>query len=291
MNGQFDPYGQWLQIPAARRPPSYYDLVGVPDGETDGERMDDAAMERIERVRTRALGRYGEHVTQLLNELAEALDCLIDPCRRNAYDRDKLHRAVDRWLESGRKPSDFYELVDAPRFAPGRGHLVDTVRAARQHLETRAADDGAGSHARELLAELENAETALSGPSAFQHYHRPILAHLYNDYVRHHGIDRKLWDLRRLRAWLEDDKRVHPDRAQAIVFGMCEPKIEAWDQLLAELFPASGRADIPRREARRAALREEGPHESTRSDAAGRTRRKPPRLPRVYAEHEVAGES
>jgi len=182
MNGQFDPYGQWLKIPAARRPPSYY------------------------------------------------------------------------------------EMVDAPRFAPGRGHLVDAVRAARQYLEARAADAGpAGPHVQELLAELEDAETALSGPSAFQHYHRPILAQLDNDYVRHHGNDNTLWDLRRLRRWLEDEKRVHPDRAQAIVFGMCEPKIEAWDQLLAELFPTSGRADIQRRESQLAGLREEGPDESTRS--------------------------
>ncbi|HUT88809.1 MAG TPA: hypothetical protein VMY37_04895 [Thermoguttaceae bacterium] len=292
MNGQFDPYGQWLKIPAARRPPSYYDLVGVPDDETDRERIDDAAMERIERVRTRALGQHVEHVTQLLNELAEALDCLIDPGQRNAYDRDKLYRVVDRWLESGRKPSDFYELVDAPRFAPGRGHLVGAVRSAKQHLEARAVDAGpAGPHAQELLGELEDAETALSGPSAFQHYHRPILAQLYNDYVRRHGNDNTLWDLRRLRQWLEDEKRVHPDRAQAIVFGMCEPKIEAWDQLLAELFPTSGRADIQRRESQLAGLREEGPDESTRSGAAGRIRRKPPRLPRVYAEHEVADES
>ena len=68
-------------------------------------------------------------------------------------------------------------------------------------------------------------------------------------------------------------------------------KIPAWDQLLAELFPTSGRADLQRREPQLARLREEGPDEPTRSGAAGRTRRKPPRLPRVYAEHEVADES
>ncbi len=287
MNRQLDPYRQWLKIPVERRPPSYYDLVGVPDDETDRARIDDAAMDRIEQVRTRALGQYAAEVTQLLNELSQALDCLVDPDQREAYDRLRLRRVVDRWLESGRKPADFYELVDAHRFAPGRGHLVDTVRAAKEHLATCAPDDGTAAPAERLIAELDEAETALSGPSAFQQYHRPILAQLHNDYVRDHGNDSTLWDLGRLRAWLETERRVHPDRAEAIAFGLCEPQIEARDQLLVELFPVSGRADVLGR-----TLRARGDEEKAgkrgRSGASAAGRRKPPRLPRVYAEHEVA---
>lgn len=39
----FDPYQEWLGIPPHRRPPTHYDLLGLSEGETDTERIRDAA--------------------------------------------------------------------------------------------------------------------------------------------------------------------------------------------------------------------------------------------------------
>jgi len=100
MQRDFDPYAEWLKIPPGRRPPSYYDLLGVPDDETDQQRVEEAASERVEGVRARALGEQGQRVTPILNELARALDCLLDPERRQAYDEKHLGEVVRRWLES-----------------------------------------------------------------------------------------------------------------------------------------------------------------------------------------------
>ena len=280
MNEVFDPYEQWLKIPPDRRPPSYYDLVGVPDDETDDRRIDDAATERMQRVRTRALGAEGEHVTRILNELSQALDCLTTPGRREAYDQKRLHEVVERWLESGRRPADFYELIGAHRFTPDRSHLLGTIRSARRYLERRSAGRApAREHAADLLSELDDAQTALSGPSAFQQYHRQILARLWSDYVRQHGGDQNLWDLAQLREWLQQAGRVHPNRTEAIVYGMCDAKIEAWDQLLVELFPVGSAAGMRLSQPPLAELWDEEAFQPDTSDEPGPPSREPPELP------------
>ncbi len=280
MNRDFDPYEDWLRIPPDRRPPSYYDLVGVPQDETDRRRIDDAAMERMEQVRARALGQHGEQVTRILNELSQALDCLVHPGRKKAYDEQRLRAAVDRRLESGQRPADFYELLETPRFTPNRSHLLGAIRSVKRYLKRRSRDRGpAGRHAEALLLELKNAETALSGPSAFQQYHRPILAEMYRDYVEEHGRDEKLWNLPELHQWLEQEKRVHPYRAEAIVYGMCDTRIDGWNELLVELYPAGRGADALAMEPPAVELSDEVMLESEESEEPGRRRAKPPQLP------------
>ena len=48
MRGDFDPYEAWLDIPSDRRPPTYYDLLAVPEDETDPQRIESAAAARME---------------------------------------------------------------------------------------------------------------------------------------------------------------------------------------------------------------------------------------------------
>ncbi len=82
----FDPYCDWLGIPPDRRPPTYYDLLGLPEGETDEKRIREAAAERYERVREYTLaGPLAEHANRILEEISRALDCLIHPGQREEY--------------------------------------------------------------------------------------------------------------------------------------------------------------------------------------------------------------
>lgn len=102
----FDPYSHWLDIPTDRRPPTHFDLLGVPPDETDEQRIRRAQAERYARIRTYALGTNKEHADRLLDELAQALVCLTDPGRREAYRRQMAregrlpgHSPLDTTLE------------------------------------------------------------------------------------------------------------------------------------------------------------------------------------------------
>lgn len=103
----FDAYARWLKIPADRRPPNYYDLLGLPALESDGARIRKASMERTAYVRRFCLGQHGAEATKLLGELAAAFSCLLDPAAKAVYD-DRLtaeigpaaHGAVTRGMSS-----------------------------------------------------------------------------------------------------------------------------------------------------------------------------------------------
>ncbi len=84
----FDPYLEWLRIPPDRRPPSHYDLLGLPRAETDSEQIREAAENRYDHVKKYTLpGPLAEHANRLLTEISRALNCLTDPKQKEAYDR------------------------------------------------------------------------------------------------------------------------------------------------------------------------------------------------------------
>jgi WD40 repeat protein len=81
----FDPCSKWLNIPEGERPPNHYLLLGLDLFESDPSTIRNAADERSKAVRPRCL-KYPDVATQLLNEIAKARVCLIDPDRKAAYD-------------------------------------------------------------------------------------------------------------------------------------------------------------------------------------------------------------
>jgi hypothetical protein len=92
-----DPYHRWLAIPRGRRPPTYYELLGVDPDEADPEVIAEAALRQTSHVRTYQTGPYAEQCTALLNEIAQARATLTHPERRREYDTR---------LGRGRRPSD-----------------------------------------------------------------------------------------------------------------------------------------------------------------------------------------
>ncbi|NQT15867.1 MAG: hypothetical protein HQ582_24135, partial [Planctomycetes bacterium] len=87
---KFDPYQEWLGIPPHRRPPTHYDLLGLSEGETDTERIRDAASQRYDHVKKYTLtGPLSVHANRILEELSRALKCLTDPERSAAYRREQ----------------------------------------------------------------------------------------------------------------------------------------------------------------------------------------------------------
>jgi hypothetical protein len=89
----FDPYYRWLGIPPRDQPANHYRLLGINVFEPDLDVIRDAAEQRMAHVRTYQLGAYSELSQKILNELAAAKACLLDPQRKAAYD-GQLSQAV-----------------------------------------------------------------------------------------------------------------------------------------------------------------------------------------------------
>lgn len=83
----FDPYRKWLGIPPEEQPPDYYRLLGIPPFESDPDVIVNAADRQMGHVRRFQAGRYAEICQRILNELAAARVCLLDPVRKRAYDQ------------------------------------------------------------------------------------------------------------------------------------------------------------------------------------------------------------
>jgi hypothetical protein len=92
MSQPFDPYYRWLGIPAEEQPPDFYRLLGVRRFESDPEVISNAADRQMLHVRSFQTGPRSAECQRLLNELAAARTCLLNPSKKEEYDRE-LHTA------------------------------------------------------------------------------------------------------------------------------------------------------------------------------------------------------
>ncbi len=91
----FDPYLNWLGIPAHEQPPTFYRLLGVVLFESNPEVIEQAADLQSLRVGGYQASPQGELCQQLLSEIAMARFCLLDPQQKAAYDA-QLHESLSR---------------------------------------------------------------------------------------------------------------------------------------------------------------------------------------------------
>ena len=89
---RFDPYHRWLGIPPAEQPPDHYRLLAIGAFESDPDVIMIAADQRMAHLRTFQTSPHGRHSQRLLNEVAAARLCLLDPGRKAAYD-EKLRQS------------------------------------------------------------------------------------------------------------------------------------------------------------------------------------------------------
>jgi hypothetical protein len=76
----YDPYQEWLKIPGQRRPVAPHDLLGLAQGETDRQRILQAATERAKVVRKYVLSPdavVAEQANRILGEIAAAAVALL----------------------------------------------------------------------------------------------------------------------------------------------------------------------------------------------------------------------
>lgn len=92
MSERFDPYHKWLAIPPEDQPPDHYRLLGLKQFESDPEVIDYAAEQRTRHVRAFQLAKHSEVSQRILNEIAAARVCLLNPEKKKSYDESLRRR-------------------------------------------------------------------------------------------------------------------------------------------------------------------------------------------------------
>lgn len=83
---EFDPYSEWLGIPAEQRPPNLYQLVGVPSFEKDYDIIASACDQRMLHLRTFSASPQRDYAERLQNEISSARVTLLNPRLKAGYD-------------------------------------------------------------------------------------------------------------------------------------------------------------------------------------------------------------
>jgi hypothetical protein len=130
MAEKFDPYRKWLGIPPEEQPVNHYRLLGLALFEADADVIAHAADRQMAHVRTFQIGKYSKISQKLLNRLADARVCLLDPEKKGLYDADL------RKLLSG-KPGRTVAGPAAP--APSSPPLVGQTSPADVQPDASAA--------------------------------------------------------------------------------------------------------------------------------------------------------
>ncbi len=117
----FDPYLSWLGIRDPRRPPNHYALLGLALFEDDREVIAHAADRQMAHVRTFQTGPRSAESQRVLNELAAAKICLLNPAKKQAYDAALQQQALG-------PPVSRAAQTFAPTAAPVAGHSLPPPR-------------------------------------------------------------------------------------------------------------------------------------------------------------------
>jgi hypothetical protein len=93
MPDNFDAYFKWLGIPPEEQPPNHYRLLAIPLLVDDAMVIEHAADRQMAHLRTFQTGKHSALSQRLLNEVAAARVCLLNPKKKAAYD-DQLREAL-----------------------------------------------------------------------------------------------------------------------------------------------------------------------------------------------------
>lgn len=86
MPEHFDAYHKWLGIRPEEQPPNHYRLLGVALFESDPDVLAHAADQRMAHLRNFQSGRHRNICAEILNHMAAARICLLDPRKKQTYD-------------------------------------------------------------------------------------------------------------------------------------------------------------------------------------------------------------
>ncbi len=83
----FDPYYKWLGIRPENQPPDHYRLLGLEHFESDREVIQSAGERQMAHIQSYKIGPQSELSQRILNEIARAKVCLLNPTSKVEYDQ------------------------------------------------------------------------------------------------------------------------------------------------------------------------------------------------------------
>lgn len=198
MSKNFDPYYQWLGISPKHRPPDHYRLLGLESLESTPEVIANAADRQMKHLRTYQAGPHAELAQEMLNELAAARVCLLNPTRKEVYDEQLRLREVTASGDSvGGLAFGEYDLLDqVDSSSSGQifkarhrtlGRLVALKVLSQTASESRSAVERFLRKAR-LLAQLRHPHLAV----AYDAGHREETYYLAMEYVDGNDLYQRL---------------------------------------------------------------------------------------------------
>ena len=114
----FDAYLNWLGIPPHEQPPNFYRLLGVVLFESNPEVIQQAADRQSLHVGSFQAGPQGEMCQQLMNEIAMAQFCLLNPQQKAAYDGQLYESLAQRGERAVAAPPPPASMGGAGQFSP-----------------------------------------------------------------------------------------------------------------------------------------------------------------------------
>lgn len=167
---EFDPYHKWLGIAPHDQPPNYYRLLGLSPFEADADVIDAASSKQMVFLRSCATGPHAGLSQKLLNEVAAARLCLLNPEKKNAYD-EKLK--VER--KSAETKSEAAQKRNATTTAIATGKRPQWLMPAASVLFLLVAMCGimlfrsrAPNPAKSLVVDEANVAAAMATPVTSQ---------------------------------------------------------------------------------------------------------------------------
>ncbi len=156
MSEEFDPYKAWLDIENKTASTTHYKLLGLPEFESDKNRITAAVDKAIRKIRSQRPGEHAAEWSKVLDELQEVKSVLLDDQKKNAYDDDlRFADEFVRELEGGMKrdlaaaavaasaapkKTDARPIKQDPRYPPGmapKANSPSPVAKSTEDVELR----------------------------------------------------------------------------------------------------------------------------------------------------------
>src|SRR5262245_14383720 len=87
MSDPFNAYHEWLGLPVDAASPTYYQILGLAELESDARKIAQAGDRALTRVRGFRPGSHAKEWSRLLDEINSAKSCLLDAVVKKEYDR------------------------------------------------------------------------------------------------------------------------------------------------------------------------------------------------------------
>lgn len=121
----FDPYHKWLGIPQQYQPPDHYRLLGLEAFEPDPDVIQAAAERQMAHIQSYKIGPQSDLSQRVLNEIAKAKVCLVNPTSKAEYDRTLRQRLTAKIAAPTPPPTPMPQMQWHP--APAQTELVSDI--------------------------------------------------------------------------------------------------------------------------------------------------------------------